>query len=55
MAYGEFRLRDASLTAKLVTWASARPYGLEHEVVIQLLHLFSGLSVSRIHALRIVT
>src|SRR6185312_6511885 len=55
VAYGEFRLRDASLTAKLVTWASARPLGLEHRAVIQLLHLFSGLSESRIRALRIVT
>ena len=55
VAYGEVRLRDASLTAKLVTWASARPLGLEHRVVTQLLEWFSGLSASRIHALRIVT
>ena len=55
LAYGEVRLRDASLTAKLLTWASARPLGLEHRVVTQLLTWFSGISVSRIHALRIVT
>src|SRR5271170_5041400 len=55
VAYGELRLRDASLAAKLLSWAQARPYGLEHRVVTQLLVWFSGLSVSRIHALRIVT
>jgi uncharacterized membrane protein (DUF2068 family) len=55
VAYGELRLRDASLAAKLLSWAQARPYGLEHRVVTQLLEWFSGLSVSRIHALRIVT
>jgi uncharacterized membrane protein (DUF2068 family) len=55
LAYGEVRLRDASLIAKLVTWASARPLGLEHRVVTGLLEWFSGLSASRVHALRIVT
>jgi hypothetical protein len=55
VAYGELRLRDASLAAKLLSWAQARPYGLEHRIVTQLLEWFSGLSVSRIHALRIVT
>ena len=55
IAYGEVRLSDASLTAKLVTWASARPFGLEHKVVTQLLEWFSGLSASRVHALRMVT
>jgi uncharacterized membrane protein (DUF2068 family) len=55
IAYGEIRLSDASLTAKLVSWASARPTGLEHRMVTQLLAWFSGLSTSRIHALRIVT
>jgi uncharacterized membrane protein (DUF2068 family) len=55
IAYGEVRLSDASLIAKLVTWASARPLGLEHRVVTSLLEWFSGLSDSRIHALRIVT
>ena len=55
IAYGEVRLRDASLAAKLVTWASARPLGLEHDVVTRFLEWFSGLSASRVHALRIVT
>ena len=55
LAYGEVRLSDASLIHKLVTWASARPLGLEHKVVTWLLEWFSGLSASRLHALRIVT
>ncbi len=55
VAYGELRLRDASLAAKLLSWAQTRPYGLEHRIVGQLMEWFSGLSVSRIHALRIVT
>jgi uncharacterized membrane protein (DUF2068 family) len=55
VAYGELRLRDASLAAKLLSWAQAQPYGLEHRIVTQLLEWFSGLSVSRIHALRMVT
>jgi len=55
VAYGEVRLSDASLTARLLTWASARPLGLEHRVVTWLLEWFSGLSASRVHALRAVT
>ncbi|HEY4970135.1 MAG TPA: DUF2127 domain-containing protein [Steroidobacteraceae bacterium] len=55
LAYGEVRLSDASLIHKLVTWASARPLGLEHKVVSWMLEWFIGLSASRIHALRIVT
>src|ERR1700722_9190620 len=55
LVYGEVRLSDASLAAKLLTWASARPLGLEHHVVTWLLEWFSGLSASRLHALRIVT
>jgi len=54
-AYGELRLHDASLSAKLVTWAEARPSGLEHELVARVLQWFSGLSESKIHALRFVT
>jgi uncharacterized membrane protein (DUF2068 family) len=54
-AYGELRLHDASLSAKLVTWAEARPTGLEHDVVTRVLEWFSGLSESKIHALRFVT
>jgi uncharacterized membrane protein (DUF2068 family) len=55
VAYGELRLRDASLAAKLLSWAQARPYGLEHRIVTQLLQWFSGLSVSRANGIRIVT
>jgi uncharacterized membrane protein (DUF2068 family) len=55
VAYGELRLHDASIAAKLLSWAQTRPYGLEHRIVMQLLEWFSGLSVSRIHALRMVT
>jgi len=54
-AYGELRLHDSALSAKLVTWAEARPAGLEHEVVTWVLVWFSGLSESKIHALRFVT
>jgi len=55
VAYGELRLRDASLVAKLLSWASARPYGLEHRVVSHMVEWFSGLSSSRAEALRLVT
>src|SRR5260370_28508601 len=55
LAYGEVRLSDASLAAKLVTWASARPLGLEHDVATRFLEWFSGLSASRLHALPVVT
>lgn len=55
LAYGEVRLSDASLAAKLVTWASARPLGLEHDVATRFLEWFSGLNAPRLHALRIVT
>jgi uncharacterized membrane protein (DUF2068 family) len=54
-AYGELRLHDASLSGRLVSWVQARPSGLEHQVVTQLLAWFSGLSESKIHALRFVT
>src|SRR5271156_4491019 len=55
VAYGELRLRDASLAAKLLSWAQARPYGLEPRIVTQLLEWFGGLSGPRINALRSVT
>lgn len=55
LVYGEVRLSDASLAARLLTWASERPLGLEHDVVTRFLEWFSGLSASRLHALRIVT
>ena len=55
VAYGELRLHDASLSAKILSWLAARPSGLEHEFVKKGLLWFSGLSESRIHALRVVT
>src|SRR5260370_32005435 len=55
LVYGEVRLSDAAVTGKLLTWASERPLGLEHDVVTRFLEWFSGLSASRVHALRIVT
>jgi uncharacterized membrane protein (DUF2068 family) len=54
-AYGELHLHDAGLLARLLSWASARPLGLEHQVVTQALGWISGLSESRIHTLRVVT
>jgi uncharacterized membrane protein (DUF2068 family) len=54
-AYGEVRLHDATLTARILSWASARPQGLEHDLVTRALAWFSGLSESRVHALRFVT
>jgi uncharacterized membrane protein (DUF2068 family) len=53
--YGEVRLSDATLTAKILSWASARPRGLEHDLVTRGLSWFSGLSESRVHALRLLT
>src|SRR4029077_3299839 len=55
LALGEVRLRDSSLTDKLLIWVSARPHGLEHDVVTHLIQWLSGLNTSRMHALRIVT
>jgi len=54
-AYGELRLHDASLSAKWLTWAAARPSGLEHEVVTRVLQWFSGLSETRLQQLRLIT
>ncbi|HTV98154.1 MAG TPA: DUF2127 domain-containing protein [Steroidobacteraceae bacterium] len=54
-AYGEVRLHDATLTARILSWAAGRPHGLEHDLVTHALSWFSGLSESRVHALRFVT
>ncbi len=54
-AYGELRLRDASLLAKLLSMAAARPTGLEHYLVTQALQWISGLSESTIRLYRLVT
>jgi uncharacterized membrane protein (DUF2068 family) len=55
LALGEVHLRDASFIDKLLVWASARPHGLEHDVVTRLIQWLSGLTSSRMHTLRIVT
>ena len=55
VAYGELKLRDASLVSKLLSWASAHPYGLEHRMVSRMVEWFSGLSASRADILRVVT
>jgi uncharacterized membrane protein (DUF2068 family) len=54
-AYGEIRLHDATLSAKILSWASARPQGLEHDLVTRGLSWFSGLSEARVHEVRFVT
>jgi uncharacterized membrane protein (DUF2068 family) len=54
-AYFELRLHDRGLSGQLATWAVARPAGLEHQAVTWVLTFISGLSESKIHALRFVT
>jgi uncharacterized membrane protein (DUF2068 family) len=54
-AWGEVQLHDATLSAKILSWAAARPRGLEHDLVTHGLSWFSGLSESRVHALRLIT
>ena len=54
-AYGEIRLHDATMSAKILSWASARPQGLEHDLVTRAITWFSGLSESRVHAMRLIT
>jgi uncharacterized membrane protein (DUF2068 family) len=54
-AWGEVQLHDATLSAKILSWAAARPRGLEHDLVTHALSWFSGLSESRVHALRLIT
>lgn len=54
-AYGELRLHDASLSAKLMTWTEARPSALEHQVVRWVVAYISGASDAKIHMLRLVT
>ena len=53
--YGEVRLHDATLSARILSWAAALPHGLEHDLVTRAIVWFSGLSESRVHALRFVT
>jgi uncharacterized membrane protein (DUF2068 family) len=54
-AYFELRLNDKALSSQLVTWAEARPAGLEHEVISWILQRLSGLNKSEIHALQLGT
>jgi uncharacterized membrane protein (DUF2068 family) len=54
-AYGVLRLRDASLMARIYSWAATLPSGLEQEVVVRGLAWFSGLSPGRVRALGFVT
>jgi uncharacterized membrane protein (DUF2068 family) len=54
-AYGELRLHDASLSAKLVTWVQARPSRLEHDVVSWVLQKLSGMNESEVRALQFGT
>ncbi len=46
-AYGEMRLHDATLSAKLLSWASGRPQGLEHDLVTRGLSPGSAVCPSR--------
>ena len=54
-AYGELKLRDASVLERLFTWASTLRSGPEHTAVVSLLVWFSGLSAARVQALGWVT
>ena len=54
-SYGVLRLRDASLLARLYTWAAALPSGLEQVWALKSLAWFSGLTPARIQALGGVT
>jgi uncharacterized membrane protein (DUF2068 family) len=54
-AYGVLRMRDASFLARVYSWASTLPYGLEQDWVKTGLAWFSGLKPSRIDALGWVT
>jgi uncharacterized membrane protein (DUF2068 family) len=54
-AYEVLQLRNASTIAHVYSWAATLPSGLERDVVHNALVWFSGLSDSRVEALRIVT
>jgi uncharacterized membrane protein (DUF2068 family) len=54
-AYGVLRLRDASLIARIYSWAATLPSGPEQDIVSHALSWFSGLSPRRIQALGFVT
>lgn len=54
-AWGEVRLHDATLAARILSWVSARPHGLEHDLVTRGIEWFSGLSEERVHQVRLIT
>ena len=54
-AYGVLRLRDASVIARLYSWAASLPSGLEQDLIRRGLVFISGLSPGRINALGFVT
>jgi uncharacterized membrane protein (DUF2068 family) len=54
-AWGEVRLHDATLSARILSWLSARPHGLEHDLVTRGIAWFSGLSEERVHQVRLIT
>ena len=54
-AYGVLRLRDASVIARLYSWAAGLPSGLEQDLVRKGLVIVSGMSPGRINALGFVT
>jgi uncharacterized membrane protein (DUF2068 family) len=54
-AYGVLRMRDASVIARIYSWASTLPSGLEQDFVHRLLVWFSGLSSKRVEALGLGT
>ncbi len=54
-AYGVLRMRDASVIARVYSWAATLPSGLEHDVVTKGLGWFSGLSPARVETLGAVT
>ena len=54
-AWGEVRLHDATLAARSLSWLSARPHGLEHDLVTRGIAWFSGLSEERVHQVRLIT
>jgi uncharacterized membrane protein (DUF2068 family) len=51
-AYLELRLHDRALSTKLLTWAEARPQGLEHHALTWVLTQISGMNETALRALR---
>jgi uncharacterized membrane protein (DUF2068 family) len=54
-AWGEVRLHDSTLVARILSWLSQRPHGLEHDLVTRGIEWFSGLSAERVHQVRLIT